>query len=234
MKSEQLLLATVAQLRQSRRSLEAQAQQLADLAERYHEQKAQAETANRAKAEFLANMSHELRTPLNAIIGFSQLMEGETFGAARLGQISRLLRAHPRQRPVSAQRFSDVLDMSRLEVGPHPPQSSARSRSSGRSARRCSTSPPTARDKRIAIEVEVDAADTLDADLAAVERILTTLLRNAVKFAPERRRSSRSARRPSPTRSISMSRIPAPASRARTSRASAARSSRPTRRWPTA
>ena len=75
-KSERLLLATVAQLRQSRRSLEAQAQQLADLAERYHEQKAQAEMANRAKAEFLANMSHELRTPLNAIIGFSQLMEG--------------------------------------------------------------------------------------------------------------------------------------------------------------
>ena len=79
-KSERLLLATVAQLRQSRRSLELQAQQLADLAERYHEQKAQAEPANRAKAEFLANMSHELRTPLNAIIGFSQLMEQQTFG----------------------------------------------------------------------------------------------------------------------------------------------------------
>ena len=78
--SERLLLATVAQLRQSRRSLEDQAQQLADLAERYHEQKAQAETANRAKAEFLANMSHELRTPLNAIIGFSQMMEAQTFG----------------------------------------------------------------------------------------------------------------------------------------------------------
>ena len=52
MNSERLLLATVAQLRQSRRSLEEQAQQLADLAERYHEQKAQAEAANRAKAEF--------------------------------------------------------------------------------------------------------------------------------------------------------------------------------------
>ena len=77
-KSERLLLATVAQLRQSRRSLEAQAQQLADLAERYQEQKAQAEAANLAKAEFLANMSHELRTPLNAIIGFSQLMNDET------------------------------------------------------------------------------------------------------------------------------------------------------------
>ena len=78
--SEALLLATVAELKQSRRSLEEQAQQLADLAERYHEQKSRAEAANRAKAEFLANMSHELRTPLNAIIGFSQLMGTQTFG----------------------------------------------------------------------------------------------------------------------------------------------------------
>ena len=37
--SERQLLTTVAELKQSRRSLEEQAQQLADLAERYHEQK---------------------------------------------------------------------------------------------------------------------------------------------------------------------------------------------------
>lgn len=42
--------------------------------------KDQADTANRAKSTFLANMSHELRTPLNAIIGFSEMMEKETFG----------------------------------------------------------------------------------------------------------------------------------------------------------
>ncbi len=47
--SQQLLLATVAELKQSRRSLEEQAQQLAELAELYHEQKSRAEVANRAK-----------------------------------------------------------------------------------------------------------------------------------------------------------------------------------------
>ena len=40
-KSERLLVATVTQLRQSRRSLEAQADELAELADRYQEQKAE-------------------------------------------------------------------------------------------------------------------------------------------------------------------------------------------------
>jgi two-component system cell cycle sensor histidine kinase PleC len=182
--SEQLLLATVAQLRQSRRSLEAQAQQLADLAERYHEQKAQAEMANRAKAEFLANMSHELRTPLNAIIGFSQLMEGETFGP--LG--SEKYRDYCAHILAGGQYLlnviSDVLDMSRLESG-HirlRPESFKVERAISKALLDVAA---TARDKHVAIEVEADGADTIEADLAAVERILVTLLRNAVKFSPE-------------------------------------------------
>ena len=40
-----------------------------------------AEAANAAKTRFLANMSHELRTPLNAIIGFSEIINGQLFGA---------------------------------------------------------------------------------------------------------------------------------------------------------
>ena len=184
MKSERLLLATVAQLRQSRRSLEAQAQQLADLAERYHEQKAHAEMANRAKAEFLANMSHELRTPLNAIIGFSQLMEAQTFGP--MG--SEKYREYCAHILASGQYllnvFSDVLDMSRLEAG-RIQLSYAEFALEKAVHKAVLDVAPTARDKRVGLKIEVDAAQTLHADAAAVERILTTLLRNAVKFAPE-------------------------------------------------
>ena len=184
LQSEQLLLATVAQLRQSRRSLEVQAQQLADLAERYHEQKAQAEMANRAKAEFLANMSHELRTPLNAIIGFSQLMEGETFGA--LG--SDKYRDYCAHILASGQYLlnviTDVLDMSRLESGRIllQPEPFKVERAVNKAVLDVAA---TARQKHVAIEIEVNPADTVEADHLAVERILVTLLRNAVKFSPE-------------------------------------------------
>ena len=181
--SERLLLATIADLRQSRRSLEEQAQQLADLAERYHEQKSQAESANRAKAEFLANMSHELRTPLNAIIGFSQLMGSQTFGplgsqkygdycAHILASGEYLLRV-----------VSDVLDMARLEAG-RERLNYARFGAEQAVSRAVDDIAPTAREKGVAVRVEVGAGVTVEADPLAVERILTTLMRNAVKFAP--------------------------------------------------
>jgi signal transduction histidine kinase len=182
--SEGQLLATVAELKQSRRSLEEQAQQLAELAERYHEQKSCAEAANRAKVEFLANMSHELRTPLNAIIGFSQLMGSQAFGplgskkygdycAHILSSGEYLLRV-----------VSDVLDMARLEAG-RECLTYARFGAEQAVSRAVLDIAPTAREKGVAVRVDVGAEVTVEADRLAVERILTTLMRNAVKFAPE-------------------------------------------------
>ena len=183
-KSERLLLATVSQLRQSRRSLEAQAQQLADLAERYHEQKAQAEMANRAKAEFLANMSHELRTPLNAIIGFSQMMEAQTFGPMGSEKYREYCTHIHSSGQYLLNVFSDVLDMSRLESGRIQLNYSqfAIEKAVNKAVLDVAA---TAREKRISIDIEVDSSETLSADPGAIERIMTTLLRNAVKFAPE-------------------------------------------------
>ena len=74
------LRATVIDLKRSQTALERQALELADLAEKYSEEKTRAEEANQTKSKFLANMSHELRTPLNAIIGFSEIMGSGMFG----------------------------------------------------------------------------------------------------------------------------------------------------------
>jgi len=146
--------------------------------------KEHAEAANRIKSEFLANMSHELRTPLNAIIGFSQLMGSQTFGplgskkygdycAHILASGEYLLRV-----------VSDVLDMARLEAG-RESLIYARFRAEQAVSRAVLDIAPTAREKGVAVRVDVGAEVTVEADPLAVERILITLLRNAVKFAPE-------------------------------------------------
>jgi two-component system cell cycle sensor histidine kinase PleC len=183
-RSERLLLATIAQLRQSRRSLEAQARQLADLAERYHEEKGRAEMANRAKAEFLANMSHELRTPLNAIIGFSQMMAAQTFGPMGSEKYREYCADILSSGRYLLNVFSDVLEMSQLESG-RVKLNYVQFAVEKAINKAVLDVAPTARDKQVNLQIDVSAAETLHADSDAIERILTTLLRNAVKFAPE-------------------------------------------------
>ncbi|MGD0719776.1 MAG: ATP-binding protein [Roseiarcus sp.] len=184
MDSERRLLATVAELRQSRQSLEAQAQQLADLAERHLEQKARAEMANRAKAEFLANMSHELRTPLNAIIGFSEMMEQQTFGPLGSSKYMDYCSHIHESGQYLLHVFSDVLDMSRLEAGRvRLHRSEFGVEAAIRNAVRDIEA--TAQAKSLVIDIEANPSDLINADREAVERILVTLLRNAVKFTPD-------------------------------------------------
>jgi signal transduction histidine kinase len=76
-----------------------------------------AETANRAKSEFLAAMSHELRTPLNAIIGFSEIIQSETFGP--VGSVK--YRSYAEDINDSGQHLlaliNDILDLSKVESG---------------------------------------------------------------------------------------------------------------------
>jgi signal transduction histidine kinase len=184
MDSERLLSATVTELKQSRRSLEEQAQHLADLAERYHEQKSCAEAANRAKAEFLANMSHELRTPLNAIIGFSQLMASQTFGPLGSKKYGDYCAHILTSGEYLLRVVGDVLDMARLEAG-RENLTYSRFRAEQAVSRAVLDIAPTAREKGVAVKVDVCAEAMVEADPLAVERILTTLMRNAVKFAPE-------------------------------------------------
>lgn len=111
------LRATVIDLQRSQAELERQAVELADLAEKYSQEKTRAEDANAAKSKFLANMSHELRTPLNAIIGFAEVMIGERFGALgneRYVEYMKDIRASG-ERVIAI--VNDLLDLSRIETG---------------------------------------------------------------------------------------------------------------------
>ncbi|HEX9809865.1 MAG TPA: PAS-domain containing protein, partial [Alphaproteobacteria bacterium] len=79
--------------------------------------KEQAEQANRTKTEFLATMSHELRTPLNAVIGFSELMQTETFGPLGNERYHGYVASINDSGHHLLSLIDDILDLSKIEVG---------------------------------------------------------------------------------------------------------------------
>ena len=79
--------------------------------------KEQADAANHAKSLFLANMSHELRTPLNAIIGFSEMMQAETFGPLGDDKYVEYLSDVLLSARHLLEIINEVLDMSKIEAG---------------------------------------------------------------------------------------------------------------------
>jgi two-component system cell cycle sensor histidine kinase PleC len=184
MDSEKRLMATVADLRKSRITLEFQAQQLADLAERYLEQKAEAETANRAKSEFLANMSHELRTPLNAIIGFSELMQQQPFGPLGSDRYAEYCADIHESGQYLLNVFSDVLDMARIESG-QVRLKKENFEIDAPIAKALEDVRGAAEEKNVRVMAEAQPKALAYGDMMAVERILSVLMRNAVKFTPE-------------------------------------------------
>ena len=193
MESEKRLMATVADLRSSQQKLARQAEEVADLAEKYAEEKTRAEDANQAKSKFLANMSHELRTPLNAIIGFSEIMESGMFGPLGTDKYREYCSDIRQSGQYLLEVINDILDMSKIEAGrirldPKPIDLQAFLNDAMRvvSAR--------AHDKRLTLTAQIGTDTRLTADQRLLKQIVLNLLSNAVKFTPEGGRISIRAR----------------------------------------
>ena len=191
--SERELIDTVTDLKRSRRTLEVQTQQLADLAERYLDQKAVAESANQSKSEFLANMSHELRTPLNAIIGFADVMENEVLGPVGVPRYSEYARDIRLSGGHLLAMIDDILDMARLEARRVRLQPRALPAEQAL-ADAVEAIAPEAERKDLQIHVDVRAGTDLLADVRGIHRILVGILENAVKFTGSAGRTRTSIR----------------------------------------
>lgn len=196
--NERQLRLTISDLAASRETLRRQASQLAELADRYLEQKAEAISANRAKAEFLANMNHEIRTPLNHIIGFAEMIEHEVLGpvgAARYRDYAQDIR-------LSGMNLlcliSDILEMARIEAGrvglERSPQAVGALLGAVADEVR-----PAADAKQITLDIEPELASDggrrlINVDPNAVRQALAHLLRNAIRLSPMNGRVSLHAR----------------------------------------
>src|SRR5262249_50924036 len=181
--TERQHMATISDLRKSRQILELQTQQLAELADKYAEQKAEAEKANTAKSEFLANMSHELRTPLNAIIGFSEIMTSGAFGPLGSAKYEEYCRDIGDSGQYLLDVINDILEMSRIENGHHPLRlEEVDLDATVLEALRVIT--PLSEEKGLALRAEAATGLVARADRRAIKQILLNLVSNAVKFTP--------------------------------------------------
>jgi len=181
---EKRQIATIDDLRKSQEALQLQTEQLADLAEKYAEEKTRAEEANQAKSKFLANMSHELRTPLNAIIGFSEIMEAAMFGPLGAEKYSEYSRDIRESGLYLLEVINDILDMSKIEAGgirlaPKELELDPVLADSLRVVWQ------RANEKHVNLSSHIDPAIRLKADRRALKQIVLNILSNAVKFTPD-------------------------------------------------
>ena len=175
--SEQRQIATIADLRASQ-------QRLAELAEKYAEEKTRAEEANQAKSKFLANMSHELRTPLNAIIGFSEIMESGMFGPLGAEKYHEYCSDIHGSGEYLLDVINDILDMSKIEAGRIRLDFEDLNLDTllNEAIRVVSA---RAQDKQLDLVARISPELNLRADRRALKQIALNLLSNAVKFTPQ-------------------------------------------------
>ena len=175
------LTANVIDLKRSQSALEQQAHELADLAQKYSDEKNRAEEANQTKSKFLANMSHELRTPLNAIIGFSEVMSSGMFGDLGSDKYHEYCHDILTSGNYLLDVINDILDMSKIEAGrvqlDLEPLDLAQTLTeslrvvSGR-----------AENKKLTLNADIEGKIPIVADRRAIKQIAVNLLSNAVKF----------------------------------------------------
>ncbi|MCF7887256.1 MAG: HAMP domain-containing histidine kinase [Candidatus Omnitrophica bacterium] len=141
------------------------------------------ETISKTKSDFISNVSHELRTPLTSVKGFSSLLADEKFGKLPQEAKKRLKKIVE-----NVDKLMDIvntlLDISRIESGKieinitfydivplikniadfFEPQSYQKN-----------------------IDIKIDTPENFNVymDKNLIERVLTNLVNNAIKFTPE-------------------------------------------------
>jgi len=144
------------------------------------EAKEQAEKMNRLKTAFLANMSHEIRTPLTSIIGFAEVLAEEVSGP-RKEMADLIQRSGGRLK----ETLTSVLDFARLEgeamsLSPERLDVGARVRETAGLLR------PQIQEKALTLTLDLpESSVQARMDGAALDRVLTNLLTNAIKFTEE-------------------------------------------------
>ena len=147
--------------------------------------RAEAEAAVRARDTFLSVAAHELKTPVTALKGNAQLLlRQQARGTLDPDRLARALRGIDRATDRLVALTDDLLDVSRIRTGQLP---LSREPTDLRILlREAVERAAEGRDDRHLFVLDVPAVLPLvPLDPARIEQVLTNLLNNAIKYAPE-------------------------------------------------
>lgn len=142
-----------------------------------------AEAALRARDDFLSIAAHELKTPLTSLAGFAQLLESEFDSVApNAARIRRALKAILAQSVRLNRLSTQLLDLSRIRAGTPDALKLERTNVSLLVSNTCSMA--RSRWPTLTLVADVPAQVECSLDAGRIEQVLTNLIENACKFAP--------------------------------------------------
>lgn len=142
---------------------------------------ARLEALDRSKSDIIGTVSHEMRTPLTSISGYVELvLDGE--GGDVPDDAKDMLRVVDRNARRLQSLVADMLMMTRLDSGEPPAREPSDIATLVAGAAASLRPYADARDVELAVGGAPTA--TVDGDAGQLERVLTNVVENAVKFTP--------------------------------------------------
>lgn len=161
--------------------------------DREHASVLRLEEVDQVKQELVSNVSHELRTPITSISGYAELLSDGSFGELSSGQVDAVRRIGRNTRRLEL-LVEDLLTLSKAESGQLAlERTEVDLRTVASEAYEMLEE--VLRVRTLTVEVVLPREPVLvRGDVRALERVVTNLMGNAIKFTPDHGRVSLSVR----------------------------------------